>query len=650
MSMLALGALGLAGKAIGALPASFAELADRAPGPDIVRLDSTGHARPGKGAASYISDALADAALLAAHPRFVFRTRNGRIFRLLPDRATIAVEQGGAMGDGIANDQPAIQATLDYAAACGAQEVRFEADTYLLHCPPRQAPLSDTRAEDGHPLVVRRSVALRSTAARRTTLDFRALDGADPESDWQLVATSAADPSLAVWRGGGIFLQGDVTDPGKGQRTLARLELDRLVLKGNRAHTGQYAWPADPATGDGWDISDKALWLQDCHVGEIICRDTDMTGWKGEIFYLGGAADAVERVDLARCRFATTNGSAFNPSCDAVILAVDCSFGDCFQAQEDVSKTRATYRNCTWHDCDHMALGSGWTEGVFYNQAWPTRNEAAAPPVTLLENCEFRDINVLRFISFVSGTIRTIDTSVVLPGSAAMALRDTNLTIDALLDRKTGIHALSFEGIASLAEQVPGAPAGIYKLPPSNVSVTLSHRRTRLAQERGNEWLGSYWTGYIDRSCQIHVSGDCAGGRLPNGGQAPVSFPRVSYDSGEATSSYWPHGWFAAPPLSGSGEIAVAAPFMTQAMDSGIIADVTLSRTPTGGTQFGYVDGQRVRIVKDGSSGSIRFAKGASPSFAVQETRVLASPFDWIDFTYNRGWQRWEESGFFSDA
>ena len=650
MNALALPALGLAAKSAQALPALFADLAARSPSFDIVRLESTGHSENGRGAATYISDALCEAELLTAHPRFVFQTANSRIFRLLPDRASLSVEQGGAVGGGAVNDQPAIQAAIDYAHAVGVQEVCFEAEHYRVDCPLRTSPSQDTRAEDGHPLVVRKSLLLTGKAARRTVLDFRALDGNDPESDWQLVPISLSDPALSVWRGGGIFLQGDVADPGEAQRAIARLGLDRLVLRGNRQHSGAYVWPADPATGDGWDITDKALWVQDCYVGEIVCRDTDMVGWKGEIFYLGGAANAVERVELTRCKFATTNGSAINPSCDAEILAVDCSFGDCFQAQEDVSKTRAVYRGCSWHDCDHMALGSGATDGLLYNQAWPTGDDTAPPPMTLLENCEFRDINVVRFMSYVRGTIRAIDTSITLPGGTAMAMRDTDLGIESWLDRKNAIHALSFEGVTSLTEQVPGAPAGTFKLAPSNVRIRLAHHRTRLAQENNRQWIGSYWTGYIDRSCQIAVTGDCAGGRLPNGGDTPVSMPRVSYTAGEATTNYWPRGWYRPASLNGSGEVAIAAPFMTLGLESGIIADISLSRTPSGGIEYGYADGQTVRITKEGATGSLRFGKGASPSFAVCETRVLANAYDWIEFAYNRDWQRWEESGFFSDS
>ena len=650
MSALILSALGLANRTAQTLPALFINLNRQSPADDIVTLESSGYSEPGKGAARYVSDAQCSDALLAAHPRFVFKTANNRIFRLLPEAGSMAVEQGGSASDGLLNDQPAIQAAIDYAHAASARELRFESPLYRVDCTPRYSPVDAKYAEDGHPLVIRKTLALSGCAGTRTVLDFRALDGADPETDWQLVATSSNNPALAVWRGGGLFLKGDVTDPGEGNRTIARLEVERMIFKGNRQNTGVWTYPANPGTGDGWDDTDRGLWLQDAYIGEIHFRDTDMVGWKGEIFYLAGEANAVEKVTLERCAFRTTNGSALNAAVMCELFATDCSFGDCFQAQEDVSKRRAVYRNCSFHDCDHMGLGSGATGGVFHTIAYPTRDPNLPPPLTLLDSCEFRSIRVVMIASWVRGHIRTIDTTIAVDGPGGMALRDTDLTIEAWLDRKNAIHALTFDGVASLTEPVPNAPAGVYKLPPSHVRLRLSHHRTQLAKDNGREWLGSYWTGYIDPSCELEVTGDCAGGRLPNGGVNPISMPLVSYDKGQATSQYWPYGWYRMPDLAGSGVIAPSAPLMVLQLASGIIADMTLARAPAGGSAYGYADRQRIRLVKQDATGAIRFLKGASASYAVRETRVLDNAYDWIDFTWNRDLQRWEEDGFFSDA
>ena len=648
MSAFALSALGLANRASQSGPALFAALPERAIPAGIDRIASSGFAEEGVGAASYVSDSRCTPDLLAAHPRFAFRTANGRVFRLLPERNSIAVEQGGAVGGGNVDDQPAVQATIAYAEAVGAGEVRFEQALYRVDCPERTSPESEKFAEDGHPLVVRASLALRGAAAERTALDFRAMGGGDPELQWQSVPTSPDDATPMVWRGGGLFVRGDIADPGDGPRTIARLELDRLIFKGNRKHTGAYAFPADPVTGDGWDTSDRAFWLQDTYAGDLVFRETDMIGWKGEIVYLAGEAHAVRSLDLDRCYLATGNGSALNPSVDAVIRARDCRFGDCFQAQEDVAKTRASYANCEWFDCDHMGLGSGPCAPPRYNPAWPSRDEDATPPQTLLTDCTFRNIRSLSIGSWVRGTIRTVDTTINLDGNKGMALRDTDLVIDALLDRAGSIHALAFDGVSSLTEQVPGAPAGTFKQPPTQVRVRIAQHRTKLAEQLGHQWLGCYWTGYIARDCALHASGEVQGGRLPNGGATPLSMPRVTYTDGETTTAYWPRGWYRLPDIDGTTQLVPTAPAMTVELTQDVVADITLARIPGGGRDYGYADGQRIRLVKQNNRGTMRFVKGASDGTRMTVTRELAGEHDWIEFIYNRDWERWEESGFFS--
>ena len=112
MTQLALPALGLAQQAIQAMPALFADLHGRVIPPACQRIESIGHARAGCGAASYVCDALATSALAAEHPSFAFCDAGGRVFRLLPEGGSVAVEQGGAAGDGETDDQGAVQAAL----------------------------------------------------------------------------------------------------------------------------------------------------------------------------------------------------------------------------------------------------------------------------------------------------------------------------------------------------------------------------------------------------------------------------------------------------------------------------------------------------------------------------------------------------------
>lgn len=95
-------------------------------------VQTSGRSELGRAPALYVADARATAPLASAHPRFVASTSNGRYFRALPQAGRIAVELGGAAGNGVADDRPAIAATIAYAAATGAARVSFASPAYAL--------------------------------------------------------------------------------------------------------------------------------------------------------------------------------------------------------------------------------------------------------------------------------------------------------------------------------------------------------------------------------------------------------------------------------------------------------------------------------------------------------------------------------------
>ena len=644
MSAFALPALALARRAADGLAASLATLEARSPGPDVVRLESTG---PGAGV--YVADALATPALHGDHPRFVIRTRNGRLFRLLPQAGAVTVEQGGALGDGVADDRDAIQATIAYAEAIGAGIVRFEASRYRLHCPLRSSPADKVRALDGHPLVIRRSLRLEGRAGGRTVLDFKGLNGEDPVSDFQLVPRSANDPTLVVWRGGGLFVDGDPAP--QAEPSVARLEIARLAFMGNRPRSGVISFPANPATGDGWDITDKAIWVQDCHVGDLILDEVDCVGWRGEIVYFGGSSEAVRSVTLTRCRFLTSDGTAFNPGVNCRILARDCEFGDAYQGQEETGKSVARYSGCLWRDCDIVGLGSGPTAQPLYNFAYPTRDPARDLPLTELDDCTFRSVRQILLASWVRGRIRTVDSQVMVNATFAQAARDVDLEIDAWLDRGTALTALSIFGPSSLTKPVDGAPEGVYIQPPRNVRFRIRHYRTDIAEAAGENWRSAFWNGYVHRSCRIVCEGDYTHAALPHGETDPVSMPYVSMEGGVPHPAYTPEGAFPATALTHPAQLKPAAPIVAVGCANDELVECTLLANPSGGADYGYAPRQKLRLVKRNGVGQIRFSKNAAPwYFEMLETRVLTNHYDWIEFVYHPSLRRWEETGFFTSA
>lgn len=103
----------------------FTELASQNINANTSVVQTSGRDAVGLGASRYVADGLANAALMAAHPRFVAKSSNNRYFRAMPEAGRIAVEVGGAKGDGTTDDGPAIRASFAYAVATGARGASF---------------------------------------------------------------------------------------------------------------------------------------------------------------------------------------------------------------------------------------------------------------------------------------------------------------------------------------------------------------------------------------------------------------------------------------------------------------------------------------------------------------------------------------------
>jgi len=121
-----------AARAAASPPFLFTDIPAKTVDASITVIASTGYSAAGKGAGSYVSDALATAALASAHPRFCKQSANGRYFRLIPTGVgnAISVEQGGAVGAAGTDDRAAIQATIDYAITAGISEVKVLRSVY----------------------------------------------------------------------------------------------------------------------------------------------------------------------------------------------------------------------------------------------------------------------------------------------------------------------------------------------------------------------------------------------------------------------------------------------------------------------------------------------------------------------------------------
>ena len=161
----------------------------------------------------------------------------------------------------------------------------------------------------------------------QTKLDFYALNGDNPETDYEVLNKSVVsgyisgyDPwgsaTTLVWRGNGFYIQGGASTGAKRKDIL----FSGFEMDGNCAYTGDYVWPADTADGDGWDITHRAIALNVASADvkwfdNIRCEDLHIHNWKGELIYGATENDgSLSRYFVERCTLHDTNAEAFSIS------------------------------------------------------------------------------------------------------------------------------------------------------------------------------------------------------------------------------------------------------------------------------------------------------------------------------------------------
>jgi hypothetical protein len=133
-------------------------------------------------------------------------------------------------------------------------------------------------------------------------------------SEWNL------DAAGQVLRGNGLRLQGsaDALAP------LRNITLRDFELDGGAGYTGNFGFPADPRTGDGWDLTHKGIVLasDDC-VDQVRLERVWVHAFRGEVIYAGG--QCLQTVSVDAIRSEDTNASTFNITANASVR--NSSFG-----------------------------------------------------------------------------------------------------------------------------------------------------------------------------------------------------------------------------------------------------------------------------------------------------------------------------------
>jgi hypothetical protein len=494
---------------------------------------TSGRSTSGIGCASYVNDALATAALYAAHPRFVGQSANGRYFRALPVSGQLPVELGGAIGDGTSNDQPALQAAIAYAEAIGVRTLVFTAKAYQLRCPVRTGDPAGTTGEhlyDGRPLVVSSPLVMLSTCQTGTRLIFRHTDGGARQTSWQVVNSPSARQAM-VWRGGGVFIKCPTSEPAD---TADRpgLSLIDMTLDGGIPQGSLFAFPARLSDGDGWDVTDKGIAVEpDRHSGDIRLIRSKVTGFRGELVYQAGLGNG--ELYIRSAVLSETNGALFQ-SCGSN-LDIDGLLGiKGFACFEGWSGRRGRMVNTVFEDCLQTGGMAGGKLSSSANRNTPTRMADGLIPWLSLD-AEFRNCGQVFLGSWIRGRVKLTDSPLVLDGSQVYGegLQDVDLEVISQLDKATSQPAVQLLGSATPGKQTV-----------SDVRIRLRCSRTAEARANGRvhlqpvEYRGSFGPNvFIERS-----SGESQRASGPSGAAltaVPDNFPCFRANVWHRTANDW---------------------------------------------------------------------------------------------------------------
>lgn len=483
-------------------------------GTTIIR--TSGYNAVGKGVGLYVSDSLAVSALATAHPRFC-KLIGTRYWRLLPDAdGAISFEQGGAVGDGTTNDQPACQATLTYKDAVGISGIRNDSAAYALWAPTRTLSLvTDPYNGQGCTLVTRDN--FRRVPGAMGWAKFTCLNSTGGTND---TVTQTVDGN--PWRGALFY----IWPP------------DGNVIPIDFVHMGGDEWDGTRTVVPGVtavDLTQKGMRVQDFPLTSLKADGLYMHNCAGEIWY-SAANNNTCHEELVDCRFEYSAQCAFNPGSRGSGIYTRLHAGYSFLAAEVIGGLGRKHIDCDFYASNSAAfLGGAAGDGTFhvgYSYSYPWRQTDRDAPYIEFSDCTFDGVPVINLLGcFFKGNYTAVDSSTDLVSTGKQT--DINLEIEYVADRATKTYALSILSQApTLTTQVPSAPVPTYYETSRGIDIKINARRTANAIAGGfkvQRLLRIFRSLYDAPNCIFTLSGE-ADAAVDSTGTFPASgfvWPKV---------------------------------------------------------------------------------------------------------------------------
>lgn len=202
----------------------------------------------------------------------------------------------GAFGDGIHDDTPAIRSALAAAGAAGGGYVYLPAGTYAVCRQPGEVPGTVVPIFNVSGF---NNVVVYGDGAGRTVLKGYMPGLLDPVLNWAVVGSTVSRFCM-------FFMQQGSQNP------RANFHLRSLTVDGQCPYTGNSTVNGVPATGDGWDLTHKALRTSGAITG-IVVQNVETKDWRGEHLYGGQVSGTFT---AANSKVTGSNASAVSVTAD----------------------------------------------------------------------------------------------------------------------------------------------------------------------------------------------------------------------------------------------------------------------------------------------------------------------------------------------
>ncbi|WP_347303352.1 hypothetical protein V5740_01635 [Croceibacterium sp. TMG7-5b_MA50] len=635
-------------QALASTPRLFTGMAAAKLPATVTRIETNGYAEIGTGAATYISDARATAALAAAHPLACFKGEGERYFRLMPGASgAITPEQMGCPSSG--NAQPFIQAAINYAHAIRVQRLELPSQRYELWCPIRNPGEHVNTGLSGHYMLVRENIAIVGTGRGKTLLRcLNSLGGTNDTVTQPDIVYGAPLPT-----GDMMTQQKDWMGSGVNVRPTSSMDFFRLE---NVEIDGTKTFDRTTSRTPQLNLTHKAVRIQDVNCFRVEMRDVVLRNWGGEIFYTAGSTGIKEEL-LQNCVLDGSPQCTINSGTCARSTYINVEAGNSYQC-EIIGGFGKNFFNCRFYDFTQSVslmggAGARWPTGMVggWPFSYPWRNADRVAPYMNFSGVTVERCNSVHLTSYARGEMTLIDTQLAF-GSNAGKLTDIDLRILAIKDSANGpTEPLTLHGPDNLTTPVAssGPAATTMVQPGTNVRIDLTCERSELAKIEGRMWNQAVvvYAKLFDApnvSVTVHGSG---AGRLALLSNTPVSgfvWPRI----------------IAAPDFVPINPNLGAAAFFYINADRNITPWVganglepTVAGTFTIGidnTGTGYVDGQLVTLLHTGNNGRIIRLPASSGGLRLQQDRYLINKGDRVSLRWDGNLAAWVETGYSTSA